>query len=308
MSLCSCFVFLCSCFVFLCGCSVCLCSWFIQWGIQLINLTLALDQSLVSSETQRYRYRKSRIGASLLKTKNCIRGLTTVFMSNINSDCIENNENQDLGWKKECGRRGQLLQQMAASLDRSSSSVPGTMASWRKQISSHFRTEKNTHEYLSLGKQRFLSVYFVLHHNSQVNKPWNIQYNNSHATSPEHYFSLMFYYLQITYTLLRCSYVYRRTYTHAHTEALSLSFQTHWKAQRTNQYIHTQVSQRENSCNSTHLYIHHDYTDKIIIAICVQRGHSYGTAGFATEMTDLGGRQMFRKENAFELLKDISII
>lgn len=64
-----------------------------------------------------------------------------------------------------------------------------------------------------------------------------------------------FYYVQTTYTLLRCSNLYRRTYAHAHTEVAVSVFKTHWEAQPTYQYIHKFLKEKKNSSDAIHMII-----------------------------------------------------
>lgn len=117
----------------------------------------------------------------------------------------------------ECWRQGQLLQQKKASLD--SRSVPGKMASWRI-LMSHGLSFQNGKIPLNISDNiaTLSRSTFVL---NQVNKQWDIQYNNFHATnstSPEQTVTISLSYL-ISPLLctnyihsLRCSYMYRRTY------------------------------------------------------------------------------------------------
>lgn len=69
---------------------------------------------------------------------------------------------------------------------------------------------------------------------------------------------------------LWCSYLYRRTYTHAHTPKRCL-FKMHWKAQRTNQYIHKFLKEKMAVTQCTCTSIMTILTT--FIAICVQIGH-----------------------------------
>lgn len=65
-----------------------------------------------------------------------------------------------------------------------------------------------------------------------------------------------FYYVQTTYTLLRCSNLYRRAHAHAHTEVAVSVFKTHWEAQPTYQYIHKFLKERKKrSSDAIHIIL-----------------------------------------------------
>lgn len=138
--------------------------------------------------------------------------------------------------KGECGCESQLLEHMEASLG--SRSIPGKMAFMGILIShGHvFQNRKNTH---STPLSVWLHPSFVFH------KHWDIQFLKFPCSqfffflTNGYYFSLIFYYVQITYTLSDAA-----TCTDIQTHMLTpegclclLDTRTHWEAQQTYQYI-----------------------------------------------------------------------
>lgn len=72
-------------------------------------------------------------------------------------------------------------------------------------------------------------------------------------------------------------------------------------------YIHNFLKEK-NSCDSIHMYIHHDYTDHIIIAICAQKGLLYSPDDYWMAWIRCHFANLFKKENTLELLKDILLL
>lgn len=131
-----------------------------------------------------------------------------------------------------------------------------------------FQYRKIILHFLQVNSISSLFTWFYTH-NSQINYRTKIIIISMQPdpTSPEQLlvsFSIMYK----LHTLLRRSYLYRRTvrtHTCSHRSAVSVCvFKTQRKAQRTHQYIHTSFSKREPLWHKTHvqpswLYWPHHY-------------------------------------------------